>query len=346
VKRLAREENCISGNLTTATADRPSILISHARLKFLAPQRDGLPPLERYAHLAFPDGFKRLVGYTEASRGCQHLCRHCPVVPVYQGQFRIVQPEVVLEDIAALVELGAQHITFGDPDFFNGIGHALTLVKAMHQRHPQLSYDVTIKIEHLLKYARHLEALRETGCVFVTSAAESIDDRVLRLLEKGHTRQDFLSVVKLFKSAGLTLSPTFIPFTPWTTRQSYRELLQFLVDAELIDQVAPVQLAIRLLIPAGSRLLELEEVRGLIGPFDEKALSYRWSHPDPELDEFCHELLCWVHEAESDGLSRSQIFAEIQRRSDRLAGLARFREWLPPRVSRPAVPYLTEPWYC
>src|SRR5688572_16941536 len=66
------------------------------RLHFLVPDRAGLPALTRYATLQLGDGTRRTVGYTEASRGCRHLCRHCPIVPVYKGQFRIVQADVVL----------------------------------------------------------------------------------------------------------------------------------------------------------------------------------------------------------------------------------------------------------
>ena len=131
-------------------------VISLARLQFLTPDRSGLPPLAQYAQLVMPGGARRTVGYTEASRGCKHLCRHCPVVPVYQGHFRIVQREVVLEDIRRQVAAGAQHITFGDPDFFNGIGHATELVRALQREFPQVTYDVTIKIEHLLRHSAHL----------------------------------------------------------------------------------------------------------------------------------------------------------------------------------------------
>ncbi|HEV8076382.1 MAG TPA: CUAEP/CCAEP-tail radical SAM protein, partial [Candidatus Acidoferrum sp.] len=94
--------------------------VSLARLRFITPDRTNLPALKNYAHLVMPEGEHRLVGYTEASRGCKHLCRHCPIVPVYDGVFRIVDREVVLSDIRQQVKAGAQHITFGDPDFFNG----------------------------------------------------------------------------------------------------------------------------------------------------------------------------------------------------------------------------------
>jgi radical SAM superfamily enzyme YgiQ (UPF0313 family) len=187
------------------------------RLRFLVPDRSGLPPLARYARVTMPDGRQRIVGSTEASRGCRHLCRHCPVVPIYQGQFRIVQPDVVLADIAAQVAVGAEHLTFGDPDFFNGPTHAVRIVEALHAAHPGLSYDVTIKVEHLLRHRDRLATLAATGCAFVTSAVESIDDRVLALLDKGHTRADFLDAVELCRGAGLILVPTFVAFHPWLT---------------------------------------------------------------------------------------------------------------------------------
>ena len=158
---------------------QPEPLISLERLKFRVPDRSGLLPLKQYAHVILPGGQHKTVGYTEASRGCKHLCRHCPIVPVYKGTFRIVQRDVVLEDVRRQVEAGAEHITFGDPDFFNGIGHALAIVEALHREHPALSYDVTIKVEHMLKYAQHIRTLLDTGCAFVTTAVESLDDAVL-----------------------------------------------------------------------------------------------------------------------------------------------------------------------
>src|SRR3989337_229372 len=104
-----------------ALAPQPEPLISLAKQEFLIPDRRGLVALSKYASLHLGNGRSKTVGYTEASRGCKHLGRHCPVVPVYQGMFRIVQRDVVLEDIRRQVAAGAEPITLGDADFFNGI---------------------------------------------------------------------------------------------------------------------------------------------------------------------------------------------------------------------------------
>lgn len=321
-------------------------VISLARQKFLVPDRTGLVALDNYAHLSLPDGERRVVGYTESSRGCKHLCRHCPIVPVYNGVFRVVDRDVVLADIRQQVAAGAAHITFGDPDFFNGIGHAIPLVEALHKEFPRLTYDATIKIEHLLKHSAHLQTLRRTGCLFVTSAVESVDDAVLEKLDKHHTRADFLAVVRRFREIGLTLQPTFVPFTPWTTLESYLDLLNCLRENDLVENVAPIQLAIRLLIPAGSRLLELADVRALAGPFDERAMVHPWRHPDPRVDALCEDLQHVVHSGEKMNQPRARIFQRIEAAARRAAGLDAPENHQPILVSRAAIPYLTEPWYC
>jgi radical SAM superfamily enzyme YgiQ (UPF0313 family) len=321
-------------------------VISLARQKFLVPDRAGMPELAKYARVVMPGCEQRIAGSTEATRGCKHLCRHCPIVPVYNGAFRVVEREVVLADIRQQVAAGAQHISFGDPDFFNGPAHALSIVGAMHREFPQLSYDVTIKIEHLRKHEIHLATLRDTGCLFIISAVESVDDQVLEEFDKGHTRADFLAVAARFRELSMTLLPTFVPFTPWTTLEGYDDLLDVIAQLELRENVAPIQLAIRLLIPAGSRLLELPDVRAMVRPFDSAALVFPWKHEDARVEALCREISEIVQRGEKRKLSRTEIFEHI-RRAARVAAGNRELVGIPPSQAKGTpVPFLDEPWYC
>lgn len=317
-----------------------------ARLTFVTPDRAGLPPLDRYARL-HDSGVKRVAGYTEASRGCKHRCRHCPVVPIYGGHFRIVPLDVVMADVRNQVDAGATHITFGDPDFFNGPAHAARLVDTLHAAHPSLTYDVTIKVEHLLRHAELLPRLRETGCLFVTSAVESMDDAVLARLEKGHTAADVERAVEVCDGAGLPLAPTFVPFTPWTTLEGFCGLLRDVARLGLVESVAPIQLGIRLLVPGGSLLLELPDVRAMVGAFDPTALAYRWRHRDPRVDRLQKDVVALVGRQLT--ANRPALFDEVWRLAHDAAGTA--DEPCPvlstrPGGRRPPVPYLNEPWYC
>jgi radical SAM superfamily enzyme YgiQ (UPF0313 family) len=311
------------------------------RVAFITPDRAGLPPLTTYASLQMGDA-RRVVGYTEATRGCKHRCRHCPIVPVYDGRFRAVPFDVVMADIRAQVAAGAEHITFGDPDFFNGPTHAFALVEALAREWPGLTYDVTIKVEHLRQQSPALPRLRDTGCAFVTSAVESFDDAVLAKLEKGHTHADFVEVVRHCQSIGLTLSPTFVAFTPWTTLEGYCRTLQEIERLELVSSVSPIQYAIRLLIPQGSRMLELADIRALVGAFDPKSLTHGWRHPDPRVDALQQDLERLV--GSRLNAPRDEVFSRVWDIAHAAAGaIPPARE---PLVSRSAIPYLNEPWYC
>jgi radical SAM superfamily enzyme YgiQ (UPF0313 family) len=337
------EHSSSNGN---GSGNQPEPVISLARQKFLVPDRAGMLEPSKYASVVMPEGEHRVAGSTEATRGCKHLCRHCPIVPVYNGAFRVVEREVVLEDIRQQVASGARHITFGDPDFFNGPAHSISIVEALHREFPELSYDVTIKIEHLRKHDALLRSLRDTGCLFVTSAVESVDDAVLEKFDKGHTRADFLAVVARFRELGMTLLPTFVPFTPWTTFEGYTDLLDVLAEEGLTENVAPIQLAIRLLIPAGSRLLELPEVSAMVGPFDSAALVFPWEHEDARVDALAREISQLVQRGDGLKLSRTEIFSHI-RRAAHAAGGNRAPNGVAHSAGKSApVPYLDEPWYC
>jgi Radical SAM superfamily len=318
-------------------------MISLERLKFEVPDRAGLAPIAKYAHLVVPGDGYRVVGSTEASRGCKHLCRHCPIVPVYNGVFRIVERDVVMADVRQQIAAGAQHISFGDPDFFNGIRHAIELVDAFHREFPDVTYDVTIKIEHLRKQEQHLARLRDTGCLFVISAVESVDDGILERLDKGHTREDFLHVARKFRELGMTLHPTFVPFTPWTTLDGYLDLLRVLAAEQLVENVAPIQLGIRLLIPEGSRLLELEEVRRTVAAFDAESLVYPWQNEDARMDLLSETVQSIAAEADRKKESRATAFVRIWEAAHAAAGI----DAPELRVTEGrGVPFLSEPWYC
>ncbi len=318
-------------------------VVSLDRIDFQVPDRSGLPKLSRYAHLVLPDGSTRVAGFAEGSRGCKHLCRHCPVVPVYQGKFRVVPVDAVMEDIRQQVEEGAVHISFGDPDFFNGPTHGLRLARALHEAFPDVTFDATIKIQHLIDHRELLPELRASGCLFVTSAVEAVDDDILRHLDKNHTSRDFDCAVALTREAGIALAPTFVAFTPWTTLEGYLALLERLVQLQLVESVPPVQLTIRLLVPEGSWLLKLPGFREKLLAFDPALLGYPWIHPDPRVDRLQQDLQASVAGCEREGVPRREVFAAIWRMAHEAAG--RPAPELAGDLGAP-IPHLSEPWYC
>jgi hypothetical protein len=262
---------------------------------------------------------------------------------VYQGKFRIVPVDVVMEDIRQQVKEGATHISFGDPDFFNGPTHGLRLARALHAAFPHVTFDATIKIQHLIDHRELLPELRASGCLFITSAVEAVDDDILRFLDKNHSSRDFDRAVALTREAGIALAPTFVAFTPWTTLEGYLALLERLVELQLVESVPPVQLTIRLLVPAGSWLLKLPDFQEKLLAFDPALLGYPWIHSDPRVDRLQQKLQAEVARCEQGGVARREVFAAIWRMAHEAA--ARPAPALAGNPGAP-IPRLSEPWYC
>jgi radical SAM superfamily enzyme YgiQ (UPF0313 family) len=306
------------------------------RGSFALPARDLLPPLDRYAHLARGGGSDhRLVGYVEASHGCVHMCRHCPIPSVYDGRIRIVGAETVLADIGQLVGMGARHITFGDPDFLNGRRHSLDVVRAMHERFPELTFDCTVKVEHVLEFPQVWPELARCGCIFTVNAFESVNDDILARLDKGHTTRQASEAVALLREHGIEPRPSFMPFTPWTTTEDVVELLDFVAEHDLVGNVDPVQYTIRLLLPEGSLLLDHPDMRPHLGAYDAERLSWTWTAADPAVDELQARLAALVEGAASDPpeLTFARIRAEAGGGQIEIGSVE-------------GRPRLTEPWFC
>ena len=180
------------------------------RIDFIAPDRSKLPELSQYASLINPDGTRKTVGFVETTRGCKYLCRHCPVVPVYRGRFNVIPMDIVINDIREQIAQGAEHISFGDPDFFNGPGHALRIVRALHAEFPAVTYDATIKIEHIVRYPEEMQILKDTGCLFILSAVEAVDDDILEHLDFTNEDMKYRQDLVLSKLSAYGFDPSWV----------------------------------------------------------------------------------------------------------------------------------------
>jgi radical SAM superfamily enzyme YgiQ (UPF0313 family) len=294
------------------------------------PDRSSLPRIDRYARLAIGHE-ERLTGYVEASHGCRHRCRHCPIPASYDGRYRITGAEVVMADIAQQVEAGAAHITFGDPDFLNAPRYSLGLLGRAHAEFPQLTFDLTVKVSHILDHASIWTDIAEQGVLFAVSAFETTNNRVLAILDKGHDATGMSRATDIMRSAGIALRPSWMPFTPWTEPEDITDILFFLRDHELLASTDPVQLSIRLLVPEGSLLADRPEM----GPYDPQAMTYTWAYASSEVDEQQRRLA----EIAEAGVGRPTLETLA------LMWEAMTAESMP-AISEQTLPRLTESWFC
>jgi hypothetical protein len=316
------------------------LAVAQGRPLFHRPDRSGLPGHDSYARLEW-QGEARRAAAVEASHGCRHRCRHCPVPSVYDGRMRVVGAEAVLADIDQLAADGVRHVTFGDPDFLNAPRYSMDVLRGAHAAHPELTYDVTVKVEHILEHEQVWPELASLGVLFVVSAFETTDDRTLAILEKGHTSAGMSRAVSIVQSAGIHIRPTWLPFFPWTTPGHVADIAGFIDGHRLWAAMDPVQLAIKLLIPDGSLLLEHPAVIPHLTGYDNLALTWSWPFENVVTARLHRELDSIAAEASDCGAEAADTLQSMRARIEETTGIG-----LGPMPASLPAPRLTESWFC
>jgi hypothetical protein len=314
------------------------------RSEFSVPDRDGMAPLGEYAHLEnapLPGPSTVLAGAVEASHGCRHRCRHCPIPAVYDGRMRIVPRSQVLADISNLVSAGARHVTFADPDFLNAPAHSLAILERAHADHPEITFDATVKVQHILEQRDIWPKLAGMNLIFVVSAFESVDPRTLEILDKGHTVEGMAAAIDIMRSTGIHVRPTWLPFLPWTTTGDVAGIFEFVERHELAGCVDPVQMSIRLLIPKGSLLESHPAVVPHLRRYDSTNLTWAWDFAHPETADLHKDLEAIAAGASDCGQDAVMTLNEMSEAVSRVHGRP-----LRPFEDGAVVPRLSESWFC
>jgi hypothetical protein len=218
----------------------------------------------------------------------------------------------------------------------------------MHERWPELTFDCTVKVEHILRHEDTWAGFAAAGCLFVVSAFETVNDETLVRLDKGHTTAEAAAAVNLLRGHGIEVRPSFLPFTPWTTVDEVADIVDFVAALDLVPNVDPVQYTIRLLVPEGSLLEPVLKDEGRLGQYDAERLSWTWASRDPAVDRLQTRLAALVEGAQTAGEPIGGIYERVRAAVHAAAGRHPAPGDVPPVLSRAGEgrPRLTEPWFC
>ena len=308
--------------------------------KHSVPDRTILPSITDYSHIV--DGSNNLIaGSVETTYGCKHECTHCPVPIEFKGMFKTFGTEKIITDVTNQVEEGAKHISFNDPDFFNGPKHALKILQLLNEKHPSITYDSTIKVEHILKYPDYFQELKNLNMLFVISAFETTNDHVLNILQKNHSFNDLNKAVELSLENNIDIRPTWMPFSPWTEQNDLISIIKLIENYKLRETVDPIQLTIKLLVPKNSLILKRPEMKEYLLDYDPSSFSYAWKYKFPNIDNIQNELFTYVlqHESENE-------YAQYLGLVDILESHTNETLLNSEKYSQRIVPKLSETWFC
>ena len=308
--------------------------------KHTVPDRTILPSITDYSHIV--DGSNNLIaGSVETTYGCKHECTHCPVPIEFKGMFKTFGTEKIITDVTNQVEEGAKHISFNDPDFFNGPKHALKILQLLNEKHPSITYDSTIKVEHILKYPDYFQELKNLNMLFVISAFETTNDHVLNILQKNHSFNDLNKAVELSLENKIDIRPTWMPFSPWTEQNDLISIIKLIENYKLRETVDPIQLTIKLLVPKNSLILKRPEMKEYLLDYDPSSFSYAWKYKFPNIDNIQNELFTYVlqHESENEYTQYLGLVDILESHTNETLLNSE-------KYSQRIVPKLSETWFC
>lgn len=165
----------------------------------------------------------------EFSRGCKYNCFYCAY-----DRGKVIRPlPEIREELLRNAELGITRYRVGDSNFTDGSprspDYPLDVCKLMIELDLDLEWSCYSRVDDLTdELADHLRRAGCWGCFF---GVESGDDRILKLMRKGHNLADAYEGLAVARRHGLFAHVNMIVGYPGETEESFRNSLDFLFRA-------------------------------------------------------------------------------------------------------------------
>ncbi len=197
------------------------------------PEEDRVPLIDSSLENPF-------VAYVTVQRGCNRFCTYC-IVPFARGRERSVKPELVLEEVRRLAERGVKevHLLGQNVDFYRYGSTGLADLLYMVSEVPGIE-RVRFTTSHPAGFSREIaEAIRDIPkvCPYVHLPPQSGSNEVLKRMNRGYTREEYIEKVKMLKEIvpEVAFSGDFIVGFPGETEKDFEDTLS-LVEECVFDQ--------------------------------------------------------------------------------------------------------------
>ena len=160
------------------------------------------------------------------SRGCPWRCIFCSSGVTWGHNVRFRSAENVIEELDIIVHrLGITNIMFYDDTFTLNKSRFLKICREIDRRRLNLKYYCQLRADTVDEEIA--EALARSGCITAALGVESGDDRILKILRKGFTKDQITKAVAALKSAGVPILASYILGSPGETHESVHKTFEF-----------------------------------------------------------------------------------------------------------------------
>ncbi len=223
-----------------------------------------------------------------SSFGCPFTCGFCAVVPIYNARWKGKSAQLVYDDIMLLRNnYGGNAIEFHDNNFF--VSEKRTVEFAQLIKNENMVWWGEGRIDTIDKYSdESLTIIREAGCKMIFFGAETGNDEVLKMMDKGGTQTG--AQIKKFaarmKTYDIVPEYSFVLGAPAPTeKQVWKQIYEDIEFIKTVKQINPdVEIIIYVYSPVpseGSEMFEKVKASGFKFPATlEEWISPQWENFD------------------------------------------------------------------
>ena len=195
----------------------------------------------------------KFVAYITITEGCNKFCSYC-VVPFTRGRERSRPAERILAEAQSLAKFGYKEVQLLGQNVnsygLSGSGAGLLPLQRMRQGGeitfaallsllaresgiPRLKYTTSFPRDFTQEIVEAMDA-HDNLCEWIHLPPQSGSDRVLRAMQRGYTRSDYLEKISLIKRAAKDISITgdIIIGFPGESEDDFRETLRLVAEVE------------------------------------------------------------------------------------------------------------------
>lgn len=174
----------------------------------------------------------RAISYV-SSFGCPHICGFCSNPEAYGRQWRGLKAKRVVSEVAGLVErYNLDRVYFDDNNFFASKKRVREICRGFMESNRRFEWFATIRPGQVLAFDdADLRLIRDSGCTKFMMGAESGDDSILKLINKGNEAADVIEATRRCREHGIQPSYVFIfgfPGETWGQMQTTMDFMKHL----------------------------------------------------------------------------------------------------------------------
>jgi len=175
------------------------------------------------------------------SRGCPAGCKFCIKHVSYQTSVRVRSPQLILEELKVLSDLGIHNVHMYADLFTVNRQQVVDLCNLILESDLKVRWTCNSRVDYVDE--EMLKLMGQAGCWYISWGIESANELILKRIRKGYRKEQAFKALKWSKAAGINNWGYFIIGLPGETEESIQETIAYAkklpLDIALFHIAAP-----------------------------------------------------------------------------------------------------------